>query len=152
MAANYCLTNNINIDEAISWADRSINTYFGEKNFSTLSTYAGLLEKKGMNAKADSAMQLAYPLATTLQLYNYGRGLEYQKRTAEAIDVYKKSYDKNPKDLYALMAMTRGASLQGKSKDALKYANQALPYARDTYFAKYAEEVFNNLKAGKPIN
>jgi len=46
MAANYCLVHNINIDEAIGWADRSINTYFGEKNFSTLSTYAGLLKKR----------------------------------------------------------------------------------------------------------
>ena len=152
MAANYCLTHNINIDEAIGWADRSINTYFGEKNFSTLSTYAGLLEKKGMKAKADSAMRIAYPLATTLQLYSYGRGLENQKRNPEAIDVYKKSYDKNPDDLYSLMAITRVYSLQGKNKEAIKYANQALSHAKNTYFAKYAEEVIANLKEGKPIN
>jgi Protein of unknown function (DUF2911) len=151
MAANYCLQNNINIDEAIGWADRSINSYFGEKNFSTLSTYAGLLEKKGMKAKADSAMQIAYPLATTLQLYSYGRGLENQKRNTEAIAVYKKSFDKNPNDLYSLMAITRGYSLQGNNKDALKYANKTLTYAKSTYFAKYAEEVIANLKEGKPI-
>ena len=29
-------------------------------------------------------MKQAYPLATTLQLYSYGRGLENQKRNAEA--------------------------------------------------------------------
>jgi hypothetical protein len=151
MAANYCLVRNINIDEAISWADRSINSYFGEKNFSTLSTYAGLMEKKGMNAKADSVMQKAYPLATTLQLYSYGRGLENQKRNAEAIAVYKISYDKNKEDLYALMAITRSYSLQGNNKEALKHANKALAFAKDTYFAKYAEEVIANLKEGKPI-
>ena len=151
MAANYCLQNNINIDEAIGWADRSINSYFGEKNFATLSTYAGLLEKKGLKSKADSAMQIAFPLATTLQLYSYGRGLETQKRNAEAIVVYKKSYDKNPNDLYALMAITRGYSLQGNNKEALKYANKTLSFAKDTYFAKYAEEVVANLKEGKPI-
>lgn len=44
-AANYCMVNNINLEEGLSWADRSINTYFGEANFLTLSTYAGLLEK-----------------------------------------------------------------------------------------------------------
>lgn len=37
-AANYCLVNNINLEEGLSWADRSINTYFGEANFLTLST------------------------------------------------------------------------------------------------------------------
>jgi tetratricopeptide (TPR) repeat protein len=151
MAANYCLAHNINIDEAIGWADRSINSYFGEKNFSTLSTYAGLMEKKGMKAKADSVMQKAYPLATTLQLYSYGRGLENQDRKAEAIVVYKISYDKNPDDLYSLMAMTRGYFLQGKNKEALKYANQALTFAKDTYFKNYAEEVIVSLKDGKPI-
>jgi tetratricopeptide (TPR) repeat protein len=151
MAAKYCLAHNINIDEAIGWADRSINSYFGEKNFSTLSTYAGLMEKKGMKAKADSVMQKAYPLATTLQLYSYGRGLENQDRKAEAIVVYKISYDKNPDDLYSLMAMTRGYFLQGKNKEALKYANQALTFAKDTYFKNYAEEVIASLKDGKPI-
>ena len=151
MAANYCLVRNINIDEAISWADRSINSYFGEKNFSTLSTYAGLMEKKGMKAKADSVMQKAYPLATTLQLYSYGRGLENQKRTAEAIAVYKITYDKNKEDLYSLMAITRGYSLQGNNKEALKHANKTLAFAKDTYFAKYAEEVIANSKEGKPI-
>jgi tetratricopeptide (TPR) repeat protein len=151
MAANYCLVHNINIDEAIGWADRSINTYFGEKNFSTLSTYAGLLEKKGMKNKADSVMKTAYSLATTLQLYSYGRGLENQKRNEEAITVYKMSYDRNPDDLYSCMAITRGYSLQGNNKEALKYANKTLTYAKDSYFKKYADEVIVNLKEGKPL-
>jgi tetratricopeptide (TPR) repeat protein len=152
MAANYCLAHNINIDEAIGWADRSINTYFGEKNFSTLSTYAGLLEKKGRKDKADSVMKKAYPLATTLQLYSYGRGLENQKRDAEAIAVYKMSYDKNPDDLYSCMAITRGYSLQGNNKEALQYANKTLTYAKDSYFKKYAEEMIVKLKEGKPLD
>ncbi len=151
MAANYCLQNNINIDEAIGWADRSINSFFGEKNFVTLSTYAGLLEKKGMKAKADSALQIAIPLATTLQLYSYGRGLENQKRNAEAIAIYKKSFHKNPNDLYSLMAITRSYSLQGNNKEALKYANKTLTVAKDTYFAQYAQEVIAKLKEGKAI-
>ncbi len=151
MAANYCLVRNINIEEAIGWADRSINSYFGEKNFSTLSTFAGLLEKKGMKGKADSVMQKAYPLATTLQLYSYGRGLENQKRNAEAIAVYKMSFDRNPDDLYSLMAITRGYALQGNNKVALKYANKTLTYAKNSYFDKYAEEVIASLKEGRAL-
>jgi len=152
MAANYCLVHNINIDEAIGWADRSINTYFGEKNFATLSTYAGLLEKKGLKIKADSVMKKAYPLATTLQLYSHGRGLENQKRNAEAIAVYKMSYDRNPDDLYSCLGITRSYALQGNSKEALKYANKTLTFAKDTYFKGYADGVVANLKEGKPID
>ncbi|MEJ7586262.1 MAG: DUF2911 domain-containing protein [Ferruginibacter sp.] len=64
-AANYCLVNNINLEEGLSWADRSINTYFGEANFLTLSTYAGLLEKFDRKKEADSLMQKALPMATS---------------------------------------------------------------------------------------
>lgn len=39
-AANYCLMNNMNLEEGLSWAHRSIYTFFGESNFLTLSTYA----------------------------------------------------------------------------------------------------------------
>ncbi|MEJ7643475.1 MAG: DUF2911 domain-containing protein [Chryseolinea sp.] len=152
MAANYCLVHNINIDEAIGWADRSINTYFGEKNFATLSTYAGLLEKKGLKNKADSVMRKAFPMATTLQLYSYGRGLENEKRNADAISVYKMSYEKNPDDLYSCMAITRGYSLQGNKKEAMKFANKTLTFARDTYFKTYAEQIIANLKDGKPLD
>jgi len=151
MAANYCLMHNINIDEAIGWAERSINTYFGEKNFVTLSTYAGLLEKKGMKQKADSVMKKAYPLATTLQLYSYGRTLENQKRSAEAIAIYKMNYEKTPDDLYSCMGITRGYALQGNTKEALKYANKTLPYAKDTYYKAYSEEVVAKLTEGKSI-
>jgi len=151
MAANYCLMHNINIDEAIGWAERSINTYFGEKNFATLSTYAGLLEKKGMKQKADSVMKKAYPLATTLQLYSYGRTLENQKRTTEAIAIYKMNYEKNADDLYSCMGITRGYALQGNTKEALKYANKTLPLAKDTYYKGYSEEIVAKLQAGKPL-
>jgi hypothetical protein len=49
------------------------------------------------------------------------------------------------------MAVTRGYALQGKNKEALKYATNALTYAKNTYFAKYADEVIAALKEGKPI-
>jgi hypothetical protein len=89
-AANYCLVNNINLEEGLRWADRSINTYFGERNFLTLSTYAGLLEKVGNRSKADSVMKQAYPMATMLQLNSYGRSLLRQKKNKEAFEVYKR--------------------------------------------------------------
>lgn len=109
------------------------------------------MEKKGMKARADSTMQLAFPLATTLELYSYGRGLESKNRNTEAIDVYKRAYKKNPEDLYALMAITRGYKLQGNTKEALKYANKTIPVAKDTYFAGYAEEILASLKEGKQL-
>jgi hypothetical protein len=44
-AANYCLVNNINLEEGLTWADRSVNTYFGESKFSHFVYLCGTVRK-----------------------------------------------------------------------------------------------------------
>jgi tetratricopeptide (TPR) repeat protein len=151
-AANYCLVNNINLEEGLSWADRSINTYFGETNFLTLSTYAGLLEKLGRKTEADSIMKKAFPMATLLQLNAYGRTLLRQKKTKEAFEVYKMNFEKYPDDIYTRLGMIRGYAALGNTKDALKYADKAMALATDTNTKAYIEKIIADVKAGKDIN
>jgi len=151
-AANYCLVNNINLEEGLSWADRSINTYFGEVNFLTLATQAGLLEKLGRKTEADSIMKKAYPLATLLQLNTYARNLMRQKKNKEAFDVYKMNYDKYPDDIYTRLGMVRGYAALGNTKEALKYADKAMALAADTNTKSYVEKMITDLKTGKEIN
>src|SRR5687768_12217595 len=104
-AANYCLVNNINLEEGLSWAHRSIYTFFGESNFLTLSTYAGLLEKFNRKKEADSLMHKAIPMATSLQLLTYGNNLNKQKKHEEAQKIFRINYDKYPSEGYALLGM-----------------------------------------------
>jgi hypothetical protein len=87
-AADFCLVNDVNLEEGLSWADRSINTYFGEANFRTLSTYAGLLEKAGRQHEADSLMKLAFPKGSTRDIYFYGSKLLRMKRYKAAAIKY----------------------------------------------------------------
>ncbi|HEY0652282.1 MAG TPA: DUF2911 domain-containing protein [Chryseosolibacter sp.] len=150
-AANYCLVNNINLEEGLSWADRSINTFFGEANFQTLSTYAGLLEKLNRKKEADSIMNKAYPMATTLQLYIYGRNLLRQKKNKEAFDVYKMAYAKNPNDIYTLIGMIRGNAAIGNTKEAVKFGDKALAISKDSNTKAYIEKMVADVKAGKDI-
>ena len=150
-AANYCLVNNINLEEALSWADRSINTYFGEANFLTLSTYAGLLEKLGDKSKADSIMKIAYPMATMLQLNSYGRSLVGQKKYKEAFNVYKMNYDKYPDDIYTRLGMVIGYAAVGNTKEALKYGEKAMALAKQPNTRAYIEKLLADVKAGKAI-
>jgi hypothetical protein len=151
-AANYCLVNNINLEEGLSWADRSINTYFGETNFLTLSTYAGLLEKLGRKTESDSIMKKAFPMATMLQLNAYGRTLLRQKKTKEALEVYKMNYEKFPDDIYTRLGMIRGYAATGNAKEALKYADKAMALATDSNTKSYVEKMIADVKAGKDIN
>lgn len=152
MAANYCLVNNINLEEALGWSDRSINTYFGEKNFLTLSTQAGLFEKLGKKTKADSVMKIALPMATVIQLNTYGRSLAKQNKSKEAFEIFKMNYDKNPNDIYAVDGMIRGYASVGNTKEALKAAEKAKTLTNDNNTKSYFDKLITEIKAGRDIS
>ncbi len=151
MAANYCLVNNINLEEGLTWADRSINTYFGEANFLTLSTYAGLLEKFNRQKEADSLMQKALPKATSLQLTMYGSSLNKMNKHQEAFKIFKMNYDKNPKENYALLGMVMGYYFLDNKKEAIKYAELGKQTTTEAGWKGYFESLANDINAGKEV-
>lgn len=150
-AANYCLINNINLEEGLSWADRSINTYFGETNFLTLSTYAGLMEKFDRVQEADSLMQKAVPLATPLQLLLYGSNLNKMKQHKKAFDFFKMNYDKNPKENFSLLGMVMSHYFLENKKEAIQFAEKGKDTATENNWKSYFDSLINDLNAGKEM-
>jgi hypothetical protein len=149
-AANYCLVNNINLEEGLSWADRSINSYFGEPNFLTLSTYAGLHEKFGRKKEADSLMQKAMPMGTALQLLIYGDNLNKQKKYNEAYKIFTFNYKKYPNENYALLGMVMGNYFLDKKTEAIQYAEKGKK-SLDPNWKGYFASLANDIAAGKEV-
>lgn len=150
-AANYCLVNNINLEEGLSWADRSINTYFGEANFLTLSTYAALLEKFNRKKEADSLMRKSLPMATPVQLLTYGSSLNKMKKHQEAFKIFKMSYDKNPNENYTNLGMVMGYYFLENKKEAINYAQQGRDKTAEAGWKSYFDSLINDMNAGKEI-
>jgi hypothetical protein len=150
-AANYCLVNNINLEEGLSWADRSVNTFFGEANFLTLSTYAGLLEKFNRKKEADSLMRKALPMATPLQLLMYGNNLNKMQKHQEAFKIFKINYDKNPKEDYANLGMVMGYYFLDNKKEALVHAQKARDKTADPNWKNYFISLITDMNAGKEL-
>ncbi|MCE7040636.1 DUF2911 domain-containing protein [Dyadobacter sp. CY312] len=150
-AANYCLVNNINLEEGLSWADRSINTYFGEANFLTLSTYAGLLEKFNRNKEADSLMKKAIPMGTSLQLVMYGSSLNKMKKHEQAFKIFKLNHDKNPKEVYSNLGMVMGYYFMENKKEAISYAEKGRDMATEANWKSYFGSLIADMNAGKEI-
>lgn len=150
-AAHYCLVNNINLEEGLSWADRSVNTYFGEANFLTLSTYAGLLEKFDRKKEADSLMKKALPMGTPAQLVMYGNSLNKMKKHQEAFNIFKMNYDKNPKEAYAYLGMVMGYYFLENKKEAIKYAEKGKEIATDPGWKNYFDSLINDINSGKEV-
>lgn len=151
MAANYCLVNNINLEEGLGWAERSINTFFGEANFKTLSTYAGLLEKTGRTKEADSVMKKALPMGTIPDLFNYGYSLARSGENRKAFDIWKLNYDKDPANDYSVLGMSMAYYVTGKNVEAVKLAKAGRDKTLQADFKSFYDSMIMKMEAGKNI-
>lgn len=151
-AAKYCADNNSNLEEALQWSEYAINGAFvGQKNFTTLSTKAVLLEKSGKQPEADAVMKEAISLGNEQELHQYGRALIAKGKKSEALGVFKTNYEKHPDSFTTLMGLARGYSATGDFKTALKYAKLASVKAPEGQKAGI-EAMIKKLQEGNDIN
>ncbi len=152
-AAQWCVDHNTNLEEALLWADTATNpAILGNRNFTSLSTKAQVLNKLGRGAEAMAVMKDALPLGNMNELHQYGRTLLTQKQNKEALEVYKINFEKNPNQFTTLMGLTRGYSANGEYKKALEYAEKALPLAPNAVNKTAVERMIGQLKEGKAVN
>jgi len=152
-AANYCLQNDIELEQALAWMDRAI--YFrvmGEKNYRSLSTKAAILTKMGRNDEAKKIMDEALPMGSMTDVHFYGRTLISGKQPQEAFKVFKTNYDKYPQEYTTLIGMGRAYSALGDYKKSIGYLKQALPKAPNDFNKTNVESMIKKLEEGKDIN
>jgi len=152
-AAQWALQRNTNLEEALRWADSASGiTFGGDKLFGPKATKAQILYKLNRTAEADAIMKAALPLANMQELHQYGRTLLNQKKTKEALEIYKMNHQKNPNQFITLMGMARGHSANGDYKIALKYAKEALPLSPNGPNKTFVETAIKKLEEGKDMN
>jgi tetratricopeptide (TPR) repeat protein len=152
-AAQWCLQHNVNLEQALQWADSaSGQTFGGAAMFQPKATKAQILAKLGRGAEADAIMKAALPLANMQELHGYGRSLLAQKKAKEALEVFQTNYQKNPNQFTTLVGLTRGYSANTDFKNALKYAQLALPLAPDGQNKSSIENMIEKLKKGQDVN
>jgi DUF2911 family protein len=147
-AAIWAIENKTNYEEALKWADSSIQN---EERFENLDTKAKLLRLTGKAAEADAIQQKALALAGPLQLHNYGRQLLAEKKTAEAEKIFRRNAQKNPTVWFVYMGLARAQSAAGRFPEASKNAKEALSRAPEAQ-KKYLQGLIDKLEAGKDIN
>jgi len=146
--ANYYLEHNIRLQEALAYINQVIEN---SASFSAFMTKSQIQEKLNMQAQADSSAKQAMPLGSAIELHTYARGLLKEKKIQKAFEIFQLNYDRHPNTFTTNMGLTRGYAALGKTKDALKYANKALPMAPDAQNKKAVESIIEKLKDGKEI-
>ncbi|HEU0064754.1 MAG TPA: DUF2911 domain-containing protein [Flavisolibacter sp.] len=152
-AAQWCLQRNVNLEQALEWSDSATGPSFGGQFlFQPYATKAQILYKLGKNAEADAIIKSSLPSASMQDLHQYGRLLIQQKKPKEALEIFKINFNKNPNQFTTLMGLTRGYSANADYKNALKYANQALPLAPNELNKQFILGAVEKLKNGQDIN
>jgi hypothetical protein len=153
-AAQFCLGKKVNLPEALKWAEYAVSAPFtGQANFKSLSTLSQAQAANGMADAAKATMQkaLEHPTATAVDLHVYGRQLQAQKKTDEAVAVYLLNAKKHADAWPVNVGLARAFAAQGKTKEALAAAKKALAQAPDDGNRNNLKSMIAKLEKGEPV-
>jgi tetratricopeptide (TPR) repeat protein len=148
-AATYCVSNKINYEEALKWANQSIQL---EERFENLATKRDLLKAMNRPAEATAVWNRAIEVASPVQLYFYARGLQFQHQPAEALDVFRATARRFPEHWLGHMALARVKSSEGDYATAAKQVQAAQAVGVPEQQKQNVENLRHRLEAGEDIN
>jgi tetratricopeptide (TPR) repeat protein len=148
-AAQFCLARKINVDEALKWADLSIQN---EERFENLTTKADLLKAMNKPDEAKKTWDQALAKTTPVQLYSYGRRLQSEKKDAEAMGILKDVAKRYPESVFGHLANARIKSAAGDFAGAAEDAKKAQAAAISDQQKKNIKTLIDRLQAKQDIN
>jgi len=147
-AANYLLAEKVALDDALSYANKSIQT---EDRYDNEMTKANVLKALNLNDESETAKKKALELANPLQTHLYARQLQAEKHQDEAFAIFRENAKKHPDEWFVHTGLARIYSSQGKWDDAareMKLAMAAAPDSQKVYLGGLAKR----LEAKEDIN
>jgi hypothetical protein len=125
-AAQWCLDNNYELEQALKWEDTSIQN---EDRFENWETKSRIYDAMGKKDEAAKALSTALDKATAIQLYVYARGLQRQGNAKRAFELYPQVPKRDPNHWISHVALARIDSNKGDFSAATKEMAQALSAA-----------------------
>jgi len=147
-AAQWCLDNNYNLEEALKWEQTSIDN---EPRFENWETRSRILNAMGRKDEADKALATALEKASAIQLYVFARGLQRQGNTKRAFELYPQVPGKDPNHWISHLALARIDSNKGDFPAATKEMTQAISGAPEAN-KPFLEPLLKRLEAKDDIN
>jgi tetratricopeptide (TPR) repeat protein len=147
-AANYWLTEKADLDDALAYANKSIENEDRYDNEMTKSKILAALNRKD---DAAAAQKKALDLASPLQIHMFARQLQGENRNEEAFVIFRENATKHPDQWFVHSGLARVYSSQGKFDDAVKEMKLALAAAPDNQKI-YLNGLVTRLEAKQDIN
>jgi hypothetical protein len=122
-AAQWCLDNNYQLEQALKWENTSIQN---EERFENLESKSRILDAMGRKDEAAKTLSAAFERANAQQLYIYARGLQRSGNATRAFELYPIVVKKDPNHWLAHLAQARISSKAGDFTTASKEMKLAI--------------------------
>jgi len=132
-AAAALAAQNVHLDDALAWADRSIGM---QKSFANVATKARLLTAKGDAAGAKKLMEEVLPAATEAELNAYGYQLLGAADAAGAIAIFRENTVRHPGSWNVWDSLGEGLAGAGQRDEAARMYEKALALAPEAQKAR----------------
>jgi DUF2911 family protein len=142
-AAAWCAANGVNLEEATTWADRSIAM---NENFTNLRVRAALLAQRGDAAGASAAERRSLAVATEADINTYGYLLMGQGKVDSAIAIFRKNVKEHPKSWNTYDSLAEAYANKGEKRLAVENYSKALAMVSDPGQKKRIEGVLATLR------
>jgi hypothetical protein len=147
-AAQWCLDNNYELEQALKWENTSIQN---EERFENWETKSRILTAMGKKDEADKALATALDKANALQLYVYARTFQRQGNAKRAFELFPQVPKKDPNHWISHLALARIDSNKGDFPAAAKEMTQAISSAPEVN-KPFLEPLLKRLEAKDDIN
>jgi len=147
-AAQWCLDNNYNLEEALKWEDTSIQN---EERFENLETKSRILDAMGRKEESAKTLSKAFDKASAIQLYTYARGLQRSGNAKRAFELFPQVPKKDANHWVSHLALARISSNSGDFPTAAKEMTQAISGAPDAT-KPFLQPLLKRLEAKDDIN
>jgi hypothetical protein len=154
-AAQFCVTNKINLDEALVWANQAMDPNIGgAEDFNALNVKSQVLLAMGKQTEASEIMDKAIKLPGTSvnAIHQYARSLLNMGLKEKAMEVFQYNFKTHPEEKFTTyVGLARGYTAMGDKKNAIKNWETAiknLPENQKGNIAFYEGEL-KKLKEGK---
>jgi tetratricopeptide (TPR) repeat protein len=147
-AANWCVDNNYNLDEALKWEETSIQN---EDRFENWETKSRILAAMGKQDESSKALAIAMEKATPIQLYTYARGIQRGGDPKRAFELYPLVSKRDPNHWISHLAQARLESNAGDFSAASQDMKLAIAGAPTTT-KPFLEPLLGKLETKTDIN
>jgi tetratricopeptide (TPR) repeat protein len=147
-AADYLNTEKIGLDDALKYANKSIET---EDRFDNEMSKSQILSSLNRKDEAALAQKKALDLANPLQIHLYARQLQGEKRSEDAFAMFRENAKRHPDQWFVHSGLARIYCAQGKFDDAVTEMKLALAGAPDNQKSG-VDGLVKRLQAKQDIN